>query len=61
MDLVADTPEQLEKYKDGSHHGKKKLEEVKKAEAERRLAEAEQRRGRGPREEMVPIRVEMLM
>jgi len=40
MDLVAATPEQLDKYKDGSHRGKKKLEEVEKAEAARILAEA---------------------
>jgi len=44
-DLVMATPEQLMKYKDGSHRGKKKLEEVEKAEAARILAEARTKGG----------------
>jgi len=44
-DLVAATPEQLDKYRDGSHRGRKKLEEVDKAEAERKLAEAKTKVG----------------
>jgi len=40
MDLVMATPEQLEKYEDGSHRGKKKLKTVEKAEAARILREA---------------------
>jgi len=62
-DLVAATPEQMNKYKDRSHRGKKKWEEVEKVEAERRLAEARTKGGGGrrPREEMLPVRVEMLM
>jgi len=40
LDLVAPTPEQYDRYSDGSHRGKKKLEESEKAEAERKIAEA---------------------
>jgi len=39
-DLITASPEQLDKCKEGSHRGKKKLEEVEKAEAARMLAEA---------------------
>jgi len=45
MDLVAATHEQLERYKNGSHRSKKKLEDLKKAEAERRLVEAKTKAG----------------
>jgi len=45
-DLIMATPEQLDKYKDGSHRGKKKLEEVEKAEAARLLAEVRTKAGR---------------
>jgi len=45
MDLVAATPEQLDKFKDGFYRSKKKLEEVEKAEATRILAEARTKAG----------------
>jgi len=45
MDQVAPTPEQMDKYKDGSHRGKKKLEKAEKAEAERRLADVRTKAG----------------
>jgi len=44
-DLVAPTQEQYERYKDGSHRGRKKLEDGKKAEAERILAEVRTKAG----------------
>jgi len=37
LDLVLPTPEQYERYSDGSHRGRKKVEEGEKAEAARRL------------------------
>jgi len=44
-DLIAPTQDQYDRYKDGSHRGKKKLDEVEKAEEERRLAEARMKAG----------------
>jgi len=38
-------PKQLDKYEDGSHRGKKKLEKVEKAEAARILTEARTKGG----------------
>jgi len=45
LDLVAPTPEQYDRYSDGSHQGKKKLEESEKAEAERKITEARTKAG----------------
>jgi len=44
--LITATLEQLGKYKDGSHRGKKKLEEVKKAETARIPAETRTKGGK---------------
>jgi len=44
-DLVMATTEQLEKYKDGWHRGRKKLEEVERAEAARVQAEGRMKGG----------------
>jgi len=38
LDLIPPTPEQYERYSDGSHRGRKKVEEGEKAEAARRLS-----------------------
>jgi len=45
LDLVAPTPEQYDRNSDGSHRGKKKLEESEKAEAEIKMAEARTKAG----------------
>jgi len=45
LDLVAPTSEQYERYSDGSHRGKKEIEESEKAEAERKIAEARTKAG----------------
>jgi len=45
LDLVASTPEQNDRNSDGSHRGKKKLEESEKAEAEWKIAEARTKAG----------------
>jgi len=45
LDLVAPTPEQYERYSDGSHRGKKKIKESEKAEAERKIADARTKAG----------------
>jgi len=45
LDLVAPTPEKYDHYSDGSHRGKKKLEESEKAEAEKKIAEARTKAG----------------
>jgi len=42
---VAPTPEQYEQYSDGSHRGKKKIDESEKTEAERKIAEARTKAG----------------
>jgi len=54
---VVPTPEQYERYSDGSHRGKKKIEESEKAEAERRIAEARTKAVKRPKRMMVPVPV----
>jgi len=44
-DLIKPTQDQYDRYKDGSHRGKKKLEEVEKAEQERKRAEVRTKAG----------------
>jgi len=44
-DLIKPIPEQYERYKDGSHRGKKKLEENEKSEAERKRVEVRTKAG----------------
>jgi len=44
-DLVTPTLEQYDRYKDGSHRGRKKLEDVEKMEAEKRLTEVRTQAG----------------
>jgi len=45
LDLVARTPEQYERYSDGSHRGKKKLGENEKLENERRRGDVRTKAG----------------
>jgi len=45
LDRVAPTPEQYDRYKDGSHRGRKKIEEGEKAEAAKRLTEVRTKAG----------------
>jgi len=44
-DLVKPSAEQYERYSDGSHRGKKKLEGVDKSEAEKRRADVRTKAG----------------
>jgi len=45
LDLIAPTPEQYERYRDGSHRGKKKLGENEKLENERKRGEVRTKAG----------------
>jgi len=49
-ELVVPTLEQYDRYKDGSHRGRKKLEDVEKAEAKKRLAGVRTKAGEKPKE-----------
>jgi len=56
-DLTKPTAEQYEKYKDGSHRGKKKLEENERTETEMRRVDVRTMAGEKPKRMMSPAPV----
>jgi len=59
-DLVKSSGEQYERYNDGSHRGKKKLEGTEKSEAEKRQAEVRTKAGERLRRKRSPALVRRL-
>jgi len=61
MNLVAATPEQLDKYKDGSHRVRRSWRRWRRLKPKEDWRRLERRLGRRPRDRRVAARMERLM